>query len=259
MPRFAANISMLFTEHPFVERIARAADAGFKAIEFQFPYSEDLDGIARGLRERELTLALFNLPAGDFAAGERGMANNPEKVSQFREGVAHGVGIATRLGCKKLNCLVGMKRDDVSLDEQWRTVEENLRFAAEAAAAAGIQQVVEPLNGKDNPGFLLTRQDEAFALVDRIGHPNLKVQFDLFHAQRSEGNLIATMREHMDQIGHIQLADSPGRHEPGTGEINFPQVLGQVDALGYEGWVGLEYRPSTTTIESFGWMKALQG
>lgn len=258
MPNYAANISMLFTEYPFVERIDRAAAAGFRAIEFQFPYAEDVDGIAQALANHGMTLALFNLPAGDFAAGDRGIANNPTKRPQFRDGVARGLELAQRFGCAKINCLVGMRLPDVAQAEQWATVEENLAFAAEAAQKVGVLQVVEPLNGKDNPGFLLTRQDEAFDLVRRIGHPNLKVQYDLFHAQRMEGNLIATMREHFAEIGHIQLADSPDRHEPGTGEINFPNVLAAIDALGYTGWVGLEYRPSRHTEESFGWMADLQ-
>ena len=256
MPRFAANVSMLFTEVPFPERFARAAAAGFAAVEFLFPYAEDLGAIAAGLRGNGLKPVLFNLPAGDVAAGERGIANDPTRVGEFRAGVERAIEIATRIGCPTLNCLAGLALPAVPLDVQWGTVEANLAHAAERAAAAGIRQVVEPLNPYDAPGFLLTTPGQGFALVERIGHPNLSLQYDLYHAQRTEGNLAATIAAKIARVGHVQIADSPDRHEPGTGEIAWPFVLAALDAAGYDGWVSLEYRPSGRTEESLGWLRA---
>lgn len=255
MPRFAANLSMLFTEFPFRERFGRAAAAGFTAVEFLFPYAEDIAAIERGLRGHGLTQVLFNLPAGDFAAGDRGLANDPGRVAEFRDGVEQAVDIATRIGCGTLNCLVGRALPDVPTIDQWRTVEDNLRWAAEQLAAAGIRLVVEPLNPYDAPGFLLATPSRGFALVEAVAHPNLALQYDLYHAQRTEGNLVATITERVRQIGHIQIADSPDRHQPGTGEIAWPFVFAAIDAAGYEGWISLEYRPLGSTEGSLGWLR----
>ena len=254
MPKFAANLSMLFTEHPFLERFARAKAAGFHAVEFLFPYEYDSAAIAHELRRNELEQVLFNLPAGDFATGDRGMANDPSRVDEFRAGVDEALRIATELGCGRLNCLAGLRLGDVSEETQATTLIENLRYAADAAAAVGVLQLVEPLNAFDAPGYFLPTPESGFAIVERAGHPNLLLQYDVYHAQRMSGDLAATIAARIDLIGHVQIADSPARNEPGTGEINYPFVLQALDDAGYDGWVSLEYRPRNTTEASLRWL-----
>ena len=254
MPKFAANLSMLFTEHPFLERFARAKAAGFQAVEFLFPYEYESSAIAHELRRNELEQVLFNLPAGDFTAGDRGMANDPSRVEEFRAGVHKGLNIAAELGCGRLNCLAGLRLRDVPEETQTATLIENLRFAADAAAHAGVLQVVEPLNAFDAPGYFLPTPESGFAIVERAGHPNLLLQYDVYHAQRMSGDLAATIAARIDLIGHVQIADSPARNEPGTGEINYPFVLQALDDAGYDGWVSLEYRPRNTTEASLRWL-----
>ena len=255
MPRFAANLTMLFTEYPFLERFDRAARAGFEAVEFLFPYDEDVDAIRDALRRNGLTQVLFNLPAGDFAGGERGIANDPERVAEFRDGVGRALEIAALLECRQLNCLVGLELSDVPLDRQWGTMVENLRFASEQAKSAGVRQVVEPLNNIDTPGFLLVTTHDALRLLDEVGSDNLRIQYDVYHMQRMEGNLSATVRDHLGQIGHIQVADSPTRNQPGTGEINYPFIFKTLDEIGYGGSIGCEYKPRPSTEESLGWLR----
>lgn len=255
MPRFAANLSMLFTEYPFVERFDRAAAAGFGGVEFLFPYAEDIAAVRAALTRNGLEQVLFNLPPGDFATGERGIANNPDRRAEFRDGVARALDIAGTLDCHRLNCLSGLTLPDVPLDTQWATLAENLSYAAVQAEAAGVRQVVEPLNTFDTPGFILPTTDRAIELLDAVGHPNLAVQYDVYHAQRMEGNLTATIAAQIARIGHVQIADSPARHEPGTGEINFPFVFDALDTAGYDDWVSLEYRPSGSTEASLGWLR----
>ncbi|CAA9575305.1 MAG: Hydroxypyruvate isomerase [uncultured Thermomicrobiales bacterium] len=255
MPRFAANLSMLFTEHPFLERFDRAGAAGFAGVEFLFPYAEDIPAVRDALRRNGLEQVLFNLPAGDFAAGERGFANDPARRGEFRVGVGRALEIADTLGCRRLNCLVGLALPGVPEADQWATAAENLAFAASEAEGAGVRVVVEPLNVYDAPGFLLPTTERALALLDAAAHPNLAVQYDVYHAQRGEGNLVATIRRHLDRVGHVQAADSPDRHEPGTGEINYPFVFRALDEAGYGGWVGLEYRPAAGTEASLGWLR----
>lgn len=254
MPRFAANLTMLFTEVPLLERFDRAAAAGFQAVEFLFPYDEDVSAIAEALQRNNLQLVLFNLPAGDFAGGDRGIANRPREMQQFRDGVAQALEIAKVLKPANLNCLVGLRAEGVHETEQMRALEENLRYAAEQAQQAGIVQLFEPLNTFDSPGYLIGTPSAGFDLLKRVNHPNLKVQYDLYHAQRMEGNLTATLRDRMADIGHIQIADSPGRNEPGTGEINYDYIFGILDEIGYDGWVSLEYKPSGKTEDSLGWL-----
>ncbi len=254
MPKFAANLSMLFTEHPFLERFARARAAGFQAVEFLFPYEYETGAIAHELRRNELEQVLFNLPAGDFTAGDRGMANDPARVEEFRVGVHEGLRIAAELGSGRLNCLAGLRLADVTEETQTATLVENLRYAADAAASAGVLQVVEPLNAFDAPGYFLPTPESGFAIVERAAHPNLMLQYDVYHAQRMSGNLAATIAARIDLIGHVQIADSPARNEPGTGEINYPFVLQALDDAGYEGWVSLEYRPRDTTETSLRWL-----
>jgi hydroxypyruvate isomerase len=255
VPTFAANISMLFTEYPFVERIERAAAVGFRGIEILYPYTENIDDIESSLESHSVSLVLFNVPAGNVAGGERGFANDPRRSEEFRAGVTRALEIAQRLDCPKLNCLCGRFLDDVPVREQWQTLKDNLDFAATEARKLGIIQLVEPLNTIDNPGFMLPTPHSGFNLIEEIGHPNLLVQFDIYHAQRSEGNLTQTVVDHIGQIGHVQIADSPDRNEPGTGEIAYPYVLRKLGEAGYNGWVSLEYKPSTTTEDSLRWLR----
>ena len=257
MPKFAANLTMLFTEHPFLERFERAARAGFQAVEYMFPYEEDVDGIARALREHKLTQVLFNLPAGNWGAGERGIAVDPNRREEFREGVGQAVELARRFGCLHINCLVGKRIEAIPAEEQWVCLVENVRLAAGELGRAGITLLIEPINTYDIPGFLLSTSARTMHLLEDAGADNVRLQYDVYHMQRMEGNLVDTMRRLRASIGHVQLADAPARHEPGTGEINFPFVLRELDALGYEGYVGLEYRPSSSTDASFGWIEAM--
>jgi hydroxypyruvate isomerase len=255
MPRFAANLTMLYTDSPVIQRFERAKAAGFEAVELLFPYDEDLDAIEDVLDRTGLELILFNLPVGNFASGGRGMANDPTRVEEFKSGVARAVEIAGKLGVGRVNCLVGKTLPDVDRDLQMETVRVNLDYAASEMSKAKVLQVFEPLNPHDNPGFLITMPSQGFTLQAEINHANLKVEYDIYHAQRTEGDLVRTINEHIGAIGHVQLADNPGRNEPGTGEINYPFVLQALDDAGYDGWVGLEYRPKTTTDESLGWLK----
>jgi hydroxypyruvate isomerase len=255
MPRFAANLSMLLTEYPVVERFDRAAALGFEGVEFLFPYDEDIAAIRHALTRNGLELINFNLPPGDWAKGERGIANDPRRTAEFREGVARALEIAATLGAPRLNCLSGLTLADVPIEDQWRALRDNLAFAAEQAQSAGVRQLVEPINAFDIPGFFLNTPSRGFALLDDVGHPNLRLEYDVYHAQRTEGNLTATLRARIDRIGHIQIADSPARHQPGTGEINYPFVFQAIDETGYDGWVALEYRPSGRTEDSLGWLR----
>ncbi|MDQ3547626.1 MAG: hydroxypyruvate isomerase family protein [Chloroflexota bacterium] len=257
MPRFAANLTMLFSEYPFIERFDRAAAAGFEAVEFLFPYAEDVNAIRDALTRNGLTQVLFNLPAGDFAAGERGFANDPARINEFRDGVGRALEIAATLECGQINCLIGLNREDIPIETQWETVCGNLYYAAETARAAGVRQLIEPLNTIDTPGFLLTTTQQAIELIDEAGSDNLFVQYDVYHAQRMEGNVTSTIARQVSAgtIKHIQIADSPGRNEPGTGELHWPYVFEMIDASGYDGWVSAEYRPRGTTEEGLGWLK----
>jgi hydroxypyruvate isomerase len=255
MPRFAANLTMLFTEYPFPERFDRAATSGFDAVEFLFPYDEDLPGIRDALSRNGMQQILFNLPAGDFAGGERGIANDPNRVQGFRDGVSRALEIAATLECPRLNCLSGLAKSDTPMDKQWGTLVENLQYAAEQAQRAGIVQFVEPINTFDMPGFMVSSTAQGLRLLDEVGHDNLRLQYDVYHMQRMEGELTETIRKNLDRIAHIQIADNPGRHEPGTGEINYPFILAAIDDMSYEGWVSLEYQPSRQTEDTLGWLR----
>jgi hydroxypyruvate isomerase len=256
MPRFAANLSMLFTEYPFLERFDRAATAGFEAVEFLFPYDENIPAIRDALQRNGLQQVLFNLPAGDFAKGERGIANDPRRVDEFRDGVALALEIAATLDCKKLNCLAGTTLGDVTYREQMETLFANLAYASEQAAMAGVLQLLEPLNQFDAPNFLIPNIQRAHEVLWRMGEPpNLRIQFDVYHQQRTLGNITDMFNRYFDQIGHIQIADSPNRNQPGTGEIYYPFVFNAIDESGYDGWVSLEYKPLGTTGESLSWLR----
>ena len=260
MVQFCANLSMLFAEAPFLERFGRARAAGFDAVEFQFPYEFKAEEIRAELEKNAQELVLFNLPAGDFAAGDRGIANDPGRVEQFQESLALAMEYARVLKPQKMNCMAGKRLDDVADDIHRSTLIGNLRTAADAAMAEGILMVTEPLNSQDAPGFFLSTPSDGFSIVAEAGHPNLKVEYDIYHAARTEGNLVSAIQEHISAIGHIQLADVPGRHEPGTGEIDWPAVFGAIDRAGYVGRIGLEYIPSTArTEESLDWMKEYAG
>lgn len=254
MLRFAANLTMLFTERPFLERFEAASRSGFSAVEYMFPYQEDVDGIERALKEHHLEQVLFNLPAGNWAAGDRGIAVDPGRREEFHAGVAQAVDLARRFGCRRLNCLVGKHLDEVPSEEQWACLIDNVRYAARQLEGHGITLLVEPINTYDIPGFFLSTSARTMHLLEDAGSANVRLQYDVYHMQRMEGNLVHTMRRLREWIGHVQVADSPDRHEPGTGEINFPFVFGALEAQGYDGYVGLEYRPTGRTEDSFGWM-----
>lgn len=255
MPRFSANLSMLFTDLPFPERFPAARAAGFTAVEYLFPYDHPRDELAGLLESNGLSQVLFNLPAGDWAAGDRGIAADPGRVEEFQAGVGQAVTYALALGAPRLNCLAGRLPRDVSPGLAWTTLAENLRFAADALSAAGLTLLVEFINRKDIPGFVLHGSAQAMQLIDEVDRANLLLQYDVYHAQREEGELAATLAALMPRIGHIQIADNPGRHQPGTGEINFPFLLREIDRLGYQGHIGLEYVPAPDTLASLGWIE----
>ncbi|MCE8041634.1 hydroxypyruvate isomerase [Halomonas daqingensis] len=259
MPKFAANLSMLFTEEDFLDRFKAAAEAGFKGVEYLFPYDYSAVELKARLDEHGLTQVLHNLPAGDWGAGERGIACHPDRVEEFRAGVEKAIDYATVLGCKQVNCLAGIQPQGVSLERARRTLVENLRYAAEKLEAAGILLLAEPINTRDIPGFFLNRTEQALAIFDEVGSPNLKLQYDIYHMQIMEGDLAPTIEKHLARIAHVQLADNPGRHEPGTGEIHYPFLFAYLDRLGYDGWIGCEYKPKTTTREGLGWLDQARG
>lgn len=257
MPKFAANLTMLFTELPFLDRFAAARAAGFEAVEYLFPYDWPRQELAARLKEHGLQQVLHNLPAGDWAAGERGIACHPDRVAEFRAGVARAIEYAHALGCPQLNCLAGKLPAGVDPAKARTTFIANLRFAAAQLQANNLRLLVEPINTFDIPGFFLTRTDQALALIEEVDADNLFLQYDIYHAQRMEGELAGTLARHLPSIGHIQLADNPGRNEPGTGEINYAFLFRHLDALGWQGWIGCEYKPRSTTAEGLGWRKEL--
>jgi hydroxypyruvate isomerase len=252
MLRFCANLSFLFQDLPFYDRIDAAAQNGFRGVEYMSPYDYDVAEIKRRLRAHGLTQVLFNLPVGDFAKGERGFASDPERVDEFREGVASAVDIARELECARVNLLAGIAIPGRDGAYARATIAKNARFAAKAFAAIGATLVIEPLNRIDTPGFLIGTTAEALALIQQTGAPNFKLQYDVYHAQRAEGNVIATIRAQAANIGHVQIADSPGRNEPGTGELAYERILPVLDEVGYDGWIGCEYRPSRP--DTFSWL-----
>ncbi len=259
MPKFAANLTMLFNEVPFMDRFEAAAQAGFKGVEFLFPYAFDKDALAERLHKHGLTQVLHNLPAGNWEAGERGIACHPDRVGEFQEGVGRAIEYATTLGCRQLNCLAGVAPAGVSADELRSTFIDNLRFASAKLKAAGIRLLIEPINTYDIPGFHLSRTAQAIDIIDAVGSDNLFVQYDIYHAQRMEGELANTIARHLARIAHMQLADNPGRNEPGTGEINYAWLFRHIDKLGYDGWIGCEYKPAAGTVEGLGWIDKLAG
>ncbi|WP_373182286.1 hydroxypyruvate isomerase [Halomonas campaniensis] len=259
MPKFAANLSMLFTEVEFLDRFAAAARAGFQGVEYLFPYDYPAETLKARLDDNGLTQVLFNLPAGDWAAGERGIACHPDRVEEFRDGVERAIAYARVLGNTQVNCLAGIQPQGVSDDEARQTLIENLRFAAGKLADAGILLIAEPINTRDIPGFFLNRTEQALAIFDEVDSDNLKLQYDIYHMQIMEGDLAPTIEKHLARIAHVQIADNPGRHEPGSGEIHYPFLFAHLDRLGYRGWVGAEYKPAATTEEGLGWLDLARG
>ena len=255
MPKFSANLSMLFKEVDFLDRFERAAKAGFKGVEFLFPYEWDKEELQERLRKHHLEMVLHNMPAGHWSAGERGLACLPDRVGEFQEGVGLAIMYATALKCGRINCLAGIPPVTVPDEKKWETLVSNVRFAAEETQKAGVMLVIEALNSVDMPGFCLSTTKQVLALLKAADHPNAYVQYDIYHMQIMEGNLTKTIGQNIERIGHIQLADVPGRHEPGTGEINFDHVFRFIDGLSYDGWIGCEYNPSKTTEESLHWLK----
>ena len=257
MPQFAANLTMLFTEEPFIDRFEAAAKAGFKAVEFLFPYAHTAQQVRNAALEAGVQIVLHNLPAGDWDAGERGIACLPDRVNEFREGVARAIEYATALGVTQLNCLAGKAPAGADPAVLRTTFVENLRYAAAQLGAHGIRLLIEPINTFDIPGFYLHGTAQALALMDEVGSDNLFLQYDIYHMQRMEGELAATMQKHLPRIAHIQLADNPGRNEPGTGEINYAFLFQHLYRIGYTGHIGCEYKPKTTTTAGLGWLAAL--
>ena len=259
MPRFAANLSFLFLEYSFLDRFSAARAAGFEAVEFHFPYAVEQAVLAEVVLTSGVEVVLFNLPAGDWSKGDRGIACHPGRVAEFQEGVALAIDYAQALGCSRLNCLAGIAPPGISAETARATLVDNLRFAAALTRKAGIELLLEPLNTRDTPDFFVATPREGFALIEAVGDTNLRLQYDVYHAQIMEGDLAHTLATHLPRIGHIQIADNPGRHEPGTGEINFPFLFRHLDTIGYSGWVGCEYAPRGSTGASLGWWNNLRG
>jgi hydroxypyruvate isomerase len=254
MPRFCANLSLMFTELPFLDRFEAAANAGFRGVEYLFPFEFDAADITARLKAHGLTQVLFNMPPGDWAAGERGLAALPDRIDEFRAGVATSVDYAGKLGCSNVHCMAGIAPAGETVERLRATYIENLRFAAKALASVNAKVLIEPINTRDIPGYVLTRTQQALDIIAAVCEPNVALQYDCYHMQIMEGDLCPTIERHLECIAHVQVADTPGRNEPGTGEINYPFVFTHLDRIGYSGWVGCEYRPRTTTADGLGWI-----
>ena len=255
MPKFAANLTMLYNEVDFLDRFEAAAKSGFKGVEYLFPYPFGKEELAERLRQNDLTQVLHNLPAGDWGAGERGIACLPDRVGEFQDGVGQAIEYARTLGCRQINCLAGLTPVGADADTVHETFVSNLKFAANALETAGIRLLIEPINTRDIPGFYLTGTRQALDIIAATGSDNIALQYDIYHMQIMEGDLAPTIEANLTRIEHMQLADNPGRHEPGTGEINYPFIFDFIDGLGYEGWIGCEYKPAADTLDGLGWIK----
>jgi len=253
VPRFAANLSMMFNEVPFLDRFAAARRAGFEGVEFLFPYEHPAAEIRTRLAGEGLTQALFNMPPGNWAGGERGIASLPGRQAEFREGVNRALDYAAALDCRLVHCMAGIVPPDVSPTTAAATYAVNLAWATEQAHPAGVRVVIEPINHRDMPGYYLNTQAQGAAIVDAIGRDRLGLQFDVYHVQITEGDITKRMEQFMPVIAHMQIADVPARNEPGTGEIGWRYVFRRMDELGYQGWVGCEYRPAGDTVAGLGW------
>ena len=256
MPKLAANLTMLWNERDFVDRFDAASKAGFRGVEYLFPYAYPKDLLAERLARNDLVQVLHNLPAGDWGKGERGIACDPRRVGEFQEGVGLAIDYAKALGCRQVNCLAGIAPAGVDDETVRATFVANLRFAAEKLGAAGIRLLIEPINTFDIPGFWLSHTRQALDVIRDTGSSNVYLQYDIYHMQRMEGELASTIKANLSRIAHLQLADNPGRNEPGTGEINYRFLFGFVDSIGYDGWIGCEYKPRGSTDEGLGWRGA---
>ena len=259
MPKFCANLTMLWNELDFADRFAAAAKAGFKGVEYLFPYDYDKSRLREALDQHGLTQVLHNLPAGNWSQGERGIGCHANRVGEFQDGVAKAIEYATALGCKQVNCLAGIRPPNRDPNDARETFIRNLQYAAPRLKSAGIRLLIEAINTRDIPGFFLTSTKQALDIIKAVGSDNLFVQYDIYHMQIMEGDLAPTIEKHLQLIPHMQLADTPGRHEPGTGEINYDFLLPHIDKLGYEGWIGCEYKPAGKTVDGLGWTKPYLG
>jgi len=255
MPKFCANLTMLWNELDFMDRFAAAARAGFEGVEYLFPYDHDKNRLAEQLRQHGLKQVLHNLPAGNWADGERGIGCHPRRVGEFQDGVGRAIEYAQALGCKQVNCLAGIRPSQLDPSVARETYIKNLQYAAPLLHDAGVKLLIEPVNTRDIPGFFLNNSKQALDIIKAVGSDNLYLQYDIYHMQVMEGDLAATLSANIELIPHMQLADNPGRNEPGTGEINYGFLFGHIDRIGYQGWIGCEYKPKTTTDAGLGWVK----
>ncbi len=255
MTKLCANLTMLYNEIDFMDRFGAAAEDGFTGVEYLFPYAFQSRDISARLKDLGLIQVLHNLPAGNWDQGERGIAVLPDRVAEFRDGVEQAIEYASVLGCKQINCLAGITPDGVETEKVREVFLENISFAASKLKSAGIALLIEAINTRDIPGFFLNGTRQTADLIAATGHDNIFIQYDIYHMQIMEGDIAPTIQQYLPDIKHIQLADNPGRHEPGTGEINYPFLFDYIDGLGYSGWIGCEYKPATTTKEGLDWAK----
>ncbi len=255
--QLVANLSFLFTEKPFMERFSAVKEAGLKRVEFMFPYDYDLDELGTQLRTNDLELVLFNLPAGNWESGERGIAVDPDRQEEFRTGVAKAIEVARKLNVRQINCLAGKVLPEKTREEQYSTLVSNIRYAAEQFQPEGIQLLIEPLNHFDAPGFFLNTTHDVLNLISDVDHKNIFLQFDVYHAARESENILKVLNESLAHIGHIQIADNPGRHQPGTGEIDYKAFFTALEAAGYAQAIAMEYLPDPDTLISLGWIGIL--
>lgn len=257
--KFSANLSFLYQEHGFLARFAAAAKDGFPAVEYLGPYAEPKEKVAEALKANGLEQALFNVPSGDWAGGERGIACLPDRVDEFRTGIGTALDYADALGCPKVNVISGLVKPGADLAVLEETLVANLKHAAPRCADAGIKLLIEPINLRDIPGFFLSTTKHAERILEKVGHDNLYIQYDVYHMQVMQGDLVPTYERLRERIAHIQVADNPGRNEPGTGEINYGFVLREIERLGYDGYIGCEYKPKAGTTAGLGWMTPYLG
>lgn len=258
MAKFAANLSMMFNEVPFIQRFERGAQAGFSGVEYLFPYEEDADSIAFELQKHHLTQVLFNMPAGNWTAGERGMASIPGREDEFAQGVFTALKYANALGCKQVHAMAGKVDTKFTAEQQKACFIKNIQYAADVMAPHGIRVLIEPINTRDMPGYFLTTQKQAEALLPLIDRKNVFIQLDLYHCQIMEGDLVKTIGRLWGKFSHIQIASVPERHEPDSGEVNFPWIFKKLDEMGYDGWLGCEYHPAGRTEAGLDWLKQAQ-
>ncbi|WP_278183345.1 2-oxo-tetronate isomerase [Vibrio misgurnus] len=256
MAKFAANLTMLFTEVPFLDRFQKAHQAGFKAVEFLFPYAYQASELASKIKQFDLEQALFNMPPGNWDAGERGFAALPGREAEFRASVEVAIVYANALNCKKVHAMAGIFDDRFTREQHIATFIANIRYAADKFAQQGIELMIEPLNNRDVPNYFIAHQREAVALIKQIDRSNVKLQLDLYHAQIMDGDLSSLIREVAPYVGHVQIASVPERHEPSEGELNYPHLFKVLDDSGYLDWIGCEYKPRKTTLDGLGWINS---